>query len=121
MPVATGHIVPFGVRAPPLVAGWCDPAFGRVRDAFAENFADGLEVGAALAVTVDGVPVVDLWGGWAHEELQVPWDRDTVVCLFSCSKGLLALVALRLVDEGQLDLDQPVSRYWPEFAANGKD
>jgi CubicO group peptidase (beta-lactamase class C family) len=103
------------------VDGWCDPAFASVRDAFGANFADGLELGAAVAVSVSGVPVVDLWGGWADVDQRVPWAQDTVVCLFSCSKGLLATTALRLVDQGRLGLDDPVSDYWPEFKAGGKE
>jgi CubicO group peptidase (beta-lactamase class C family) len=119
--VVKDHLVRYvGPHVTPTerVDGWCDPAFAAVGNAFRENFADGLETGAALSVSVSGRPVVDLWGGWAEPE--VPWDRDTVVCVFSCSKGLLALAALRLVEEGRLDLDAPVSRYWPDFGSGAK-
>src|SRR3954454_8233127 len=64
--------------------------------------------------------VVDLWGGWADEARTVPWAEDTITCVFSTTKTMAALAALVLVDRGELDLDAPVARYWPQFAANGK-
>ena len=82
--------------------------------------ASGDELGAALAVHVDGEPVVDLWGGWADLAATSPWRSDTLVCTFSCTKTVVALAALLLVERGELDLRAPVARYWPEFAANGK-
>jgi len=103
------------------VDGDCDPRFSAVREAFSAGFADGLEVGASLAVEVDGRLVVDLWGGWADAARTRPWERDTIACVFSCTKGLAAMVLLRLVDAGRVDLDDPVARYWPEFAAAGKE
>ncbi|HXZ86338.1 MAG TPA: serine hydrolase domain-containing protein, partial [Myxococcota bacterium] len=69
---------------------------------------------------VDGRPAVDLWGGWADPARSRPWQRDTLVCVFSCTKGMVALCAHLLADRGQLDYDAPVARYWPEFAAAGK-
>lgn len=102
------------------VSGYCDPAFESVRQAFTENFSAGREVGAALSVSVGGRNVVDIWGGVASSDGQQAWERDTSVCLFSCSKGLISLMCLLLADRGMLDLDQPVSSMWPEFAANGK-
>ena len=102
------------------VEGTCDPAFASVRDAFAAGFADGAELGASLAIEVDGRLVVDCWGGWADTARTRPWERDTIACVFSCTKGLAAIVALQLVARGALDLDAPVARSWPEFAAAGK-
>ena len=107
------------------ISGSCDPAFARVRDAFAASFearSDGgvADVGAAVALCVDGRAVVDLWGGWADAGRTSPWQRDTLVCVFSCSKGMSALCAHLLADRGRLDLDAPVAGYWPEFAAAGK-
>jgi hypothetical protein len=103
-----------------VIEGNCDPRFARVRAAFAENFAQRNEYGAAVAVYVDGVPVLDLWGGHADRDRTRPWTRDTIVNLFSTTKGLTAICAHRLADQGMLDFDAPVARYWPEFAQAGK-
>jgi CubicO group peptidase (beta-lactamase class C family) len=103
-----------------VVDGECDAAFLPVRDAFVHNFAAGHELGASLCVEVDGRRVVDLWGGWLDPSRTRPWTRDSIVCVFSCTKGLAAIVLLQLVDRGLVDLDAPVARYWPEFAAAGK-
>ena len=102
------------------IPGTCAPRFAAVRDAFAANFAAGREVGASFAVTVDGEPVVDIWGGHADAERSRPWTADTIVNVFSTTKAMTALVAHMLVDRGLLDVDAPVARYWPEFAAAGK-
>ncbi|MCO1580998.1 beta-lactamase family protein [Crossiella sp. SN42] len=91
------------------VNGHCDPAFAAVREAFAAGFAAGEDSGAAVSVRVAGRTVVDLWGG--------PWQRATVVNLFSVTKGVLAVCAHRLIERGQLDPEAPVTRYWPEFTA----
>jgi CubicO group peptidase (beta-lactamase class C family) len=101
--------------------GLCDARFAAVRDAFAANFAERGEVGAAVAVSVAGRVVVDLWGGWADHARRRPWRRDTLVDFFSVGKGLSAVCALQLVERGLVDLDAPVARYWPEFAAAGKE
>ena len=101
--------------------GTCDTRFRRVREAFASNFETMGEVGAAVAVTVDGKPVVDLWGGYADPQRTRPWSRDTLVNVYSTTKGLTAICAHRLVDQGKLDLEAPVAKYWPEFAQAGKD
>jgi CubicO group peptidase (beta-lactamase class C family) len=104
-----------------VVQGFCDPAFASVRDAFRDNFAERGEVGAACHVMVDGRVVVDLVGGWADEARTRPWRSDTMVNYYSVGKGLAALVALRQVDAGTLDLDAPLADVWPEFAAGGKE
>ncbi|MGV9289439.1 serine hydrolase domain-containing protein [Streptomyces sp. NPDC003719] len=103
------------------VHGRCDARFAAVRTAFEENFREREELGAAVTVTVDGATVVDLWGGWADEARSRPWERDTLVNLWSTSKGPTALCAHILADRGLLDLDAPVAAYWPEFAASGKE
>jgi CubicO group peptidase (beta-lactamase class C family) len=103
-----------------IVHGWCEPGFGRVWDALSEILAGGEEIGAALAVCVDGHLVVDLWAGYADAARTRPWDRDTIVNLYSIGKAVTAVCALRLVEAGRLDLDAPVARYWPEFAQAGK-
>ena len=114
----------FGYTPPmtaPTIHGRCDPRLVAVRDAFAANFAAGREVGASFAATVEGELVVDLWGGWADAAQTRPWERDTIVNVFSTTKAMTALCAHILVDRGQLDLDAPVARWWPEFAQGGKE
>ena len=105
----------------PLIQGHCDARFAAVRTAFEENFRDRGELGAAVTVTIDGRTVVDLWGGWADAARTRPWERDTLVNVWSTSKGPTALCAHILADRGLLDLDAPVAAYWPEFAAAGKE
>jgi CubicO group peptidase (beta-lactamase class C family) len=102
------------------IDGEYDPKFARVRDAFAENFAQRGEVGAATSIVVDGRCVVDLWAGHANQAKTRPWERDTLVNVWSTTKGLCAMCAHRLADQGKLDLDAPVAKYWPEFAQSGK-
>lgn len=105
----------------PAIDGHCDPRFTAVRTAFEENFRDRDELGAAVTVTLDGETVVDLWGGWADAARTRPWERDTVVNVWSTTKGPVALCAHILADRGLLDLDAQVATYWPEFAAAGKE
>ena len=103
------------------VHGDVDDGYGPVVDAFADNFAERDDLGAACAVYVDGRPVVDIWGGVADARTGRTWDADTAAVIFSCSKGMLAICAYLLVQEGRLDLDAPVARYWPAFGAHGKE
>jgi CubicO group peptidase (beta-lactamase class C family) len=103
------------------IDGNCDPRFAPVREAFADNFKSRGDVGAAVAVTIDGKPVVDLWGGYADKARTRPWGRDTIVNVYSATKGVAATCLNRLVDQGRVDLDAPVARYWPEFAQAGKE
>lgn len=103
------------------VGGRCDERFAAVRSAFADNFAERGEVGAAVCVLLDGQVVVDLVGGWADQARTRPWNADTIAGVYSVGKGLLSLLLLRLVDGGAVDLDDPVSSVWPDFAAGGKD
>ncbi len=102
------------------VHGTCKEGFEAVRDGFVENFEEGLEVGAAAAVTVDGELVVDIWAGDADPN-GTPWDRDTIVNVYSTTKTMAATCMLALADRGELDFDAPVCQYWPEFAQNGKE
>lgn len=102
------------------IDGTCDVRFSKVREAFEANFVERGDVGASIAVTLHGEPVVDLWGGDAVAGKR-PWERDTLVNVWSTTKGMAALCAHILIDRGQLDLDAPVARYWPEFAAAGKE
>ena len=102
------------------VKGRCDSKFSLVQETFAENFASKDEIGATVAVYLDGVAVVDLWGGYADAARTKPWEQDTIVTVYSTTKGLTAICAHRLVDQGKLDVDAPVASYWPEFAQAGK-
>ena len=102
------------------IEGWVAPGFELVRDAFAANFAERGEVGAGVHVVVRGEVVVDLVGGWRDAARTEPWRPDTLVNVYSVGKALLALLALQLVDVGELGLDQPVAELWPEFAEGGK-
>src|SRR5215213_9446957 len=101
--------------------GFTHDPYAAARAAFEENFARGEEVGASFCATVEGEIVVDLWGGWADAARTRPWQRDTIVNVYSATKTMTALTALLVADRGELDFDAPVARYWPEFAANGKD
>lgn len=103
------------------IQGYFDLKFEALRDAFAALFDDPQERGMALCVQIGGETVVDLWAGVADKEGQQAWHSDTLLNLFSCTKTFTAVTALQLVGEGKLELDAPVARYWPEFAANGKE
>lgn len=102
------------------VHGTVAVGFETVREAFVANFETRGELGAAFAATVDGAAVADLWGGTSDRQSKRSWHRDTLQVIFSGTKGLVAVCLLLLVDRGELDLDAPVRRYWPEFAAAGK-
>jgi len=107
------------------IKGRFDPRFSAVTEAFERNFLAHDEVGASVCITLDGAPVVDLWGGSkAPKDARssgAPWDEDTISVVFSSTKGAVALAAHTLISAGELDLDAPVKRYWPEFAVNGKE
>jgi len=102
------------------IQGSCDARFERVRDVFREQLANPEEIGAAVAVTLEGRRVVDLWAGHADAARTRAWQPETIVNLFSTTKGMAAICAHRLADQGKLDLDAPVARYWPEFAQADK-
>jgi len=102
------------------IGGHVDPGFEAVREAFANNFEEHGEVGASYAFYVDGAPVVDLWGG-ARTDTGAPYDGNTLQVVFSSTKGAAAACAHLLAQRGELDLDAPVVRYWPEFGQTGKE
>ncbi|MVZ99515.1 serine hydrolase [Actinomadura sp. LD22] len=103
------------------VQGHCDPAFAAVRDAFERHFADGRELGAAVAVYAGDRKVVDLWGGVADHRTGRPWAADTPCFGFSCTKAVTAAAALLLAERGAYEVDGPVTAWWPEFGEHGKD
>ncbi len=103
------------------IDGHCEDRFAAVREAFASNFADGGDVGASVAVALGGSLVVDLWGGHLDHERTRPWQRDTLINVFSTTKTMSCLSLLVCASRGDIDVDAPVARYWPEFGAGGKD
>jgi CubicO group peptidase (beta-lactamase class C family) len=103
------------------IEGTCHPRFATVADEFRRNFDERDEVGASVAVTVQGDTVVDLWGGFMDADRSQPWVEDTLCNVMSCTKGAVALCAHLLASSGELDVDEPVATYWPEFAAAGKE
>ena len=102
------------------IDGHCEPRFTAVREQFFANFTERGDVGAAVCVYLDGVRVVDCWGGHADAPRTRPFGPDTIVSVASTTKGMVAVCAHMLAERGKLDLDAPVARYWPEFAAAGK-
>jgi len=102
------------------VQGTCDDRFSAVREALEANLASGDELGASVFVDLDGQTVVDLWGGHRDVARTEPWTEDTITNVWSTTKTVTSLAALLLVERGELDVHAPVARYWPEFAANGK-
>ncbi len=102
------------------ITGLCEPNFAAVQQAFTENFRQFGDIGGAVAIYHDRKPVVDLWGGYADSTQAQLWQQDTIVNVWSVTKAIVALCALRLVDRGELALDAPVAHYWPEFAQAGK-
>ena len=104
----------------PNIQGHVAPGFEGVRDAFESNFRDRKEIGAACSVVIEDEIVVDLWGGMADHKERRPWQADTLVTMFSTTKGLSALAVAHAHSRGLFDYDEKVATYWPEFAANGK-
>jgi CubicO group peptidase (beta-lactamase class C family) len=102
------------------VGGDADEGYGKVADAFHRNFSRGKEIGAAVAVYRDGRKVVDLWGGIANASTKEPWQQDTIVNVFSTTKGVASLAVAVAASRGLIDFDAKVADYWPEFAQGGK-
>jgi CubicO group peptidase (beta-lactamase class C family) len=102
------------------ISGEVQPGFEAVREAFAENFARRHELGAACAIYFRGEKVVDLWGGVRDRQTGEPWEKDTMACVWSTTKGLSGLALALAHSRGLFEYDEPVSTYWPEFAREGK-
>ena len=102
------------------IYGDCDPKFHGVAEAIAANFSERGDQGAAVCTTVDGEVVVDLWGGWADIAKTQPWQRDTLVNVWSSTKGMATVAGHVAADRGLIDFEAPVTRYWPEFGQAGK-
>src|SRR5258708_30429525 len=103
------------------VSGFYDPQFERVAEEFVRNFQERGEVGASVCIKLEGETVVDLWGGIARPDTQTPWVEDTLSVIWSTTKGATALCAHILASRGLLDLDAPVTTYWPEVGQAGKE
>jgi CubicO group peptidase (beta-lactamase class C family) len=101
--------------------GECSTAFEEVRRVFETSFETKKELGASLCVWHRGEKVIDLWGGYVDKARTKAWERDTLCTVFSTTKGMVALCFLMLADRGKFDYDEPIAKYWPEFAAKGKE
>jgi CubicO group peptidase (beta-lactamase class C family) len=102
------------------IHGVCGDRFEAVRDALQRNLDSGEELGASLVLDIDGDIAIDMWGGFCDQSRTIPWSEHTITNVWSSTKTVTSLAALMLVDRGELDVDAPVARYWPEFAARGK-
>jgi CubicO group peptidase (beta-lactamase class C family) len=101
--------------------GQLDARFEPLRDVLTDSLNSGADCGLSLVVDVDGQTVADVWGGFADAARTRPWERDTIVNVWSTTKTVTSLAVLMLADRGLVDLDAPVARYWPEFARSGKE
>ena len=104
-----------------VISGYCDPRFEQVADVLRHSLESKFEVGASFAVEIEGEMVMDLWGGHKDAERTMPWQQDTIVNVFSVTKGVTAICAAKLIEQGHLDLHQKVSHYWPAYGCNGKE
>ena len=104
-----------------MVSGYCDKKFAEAREVFSKSITSGFELGAAISMEIEGETVLDLWGGVDNPSKGTEWQEDTIVNVFSSTKGIAAICLLQLVEQGKLDLDLPVATYWPEFARRQRD
>ena len=98
-----------------MLNGHCDEKFEEAREIFGKSISSGFELGAAIAIEIEGEMVLDLWGGIDNVSTESKWKEDTIVNVFSTTKGVAAICLLQLVEQGLVDLDTPVVKYWPEF------
>ena len=103
------------------INGFCEEKFKNVKEVLLQNFKEDLDVGASFSVTLNGKFIIDIWGGYADANKTRPWEENTIVNVWSTTKIMTAICTLMLVDQGLLDLDAPVAKYWPEFAQAGKE
>ena len=104
-----------------MVSGYCDERFLDAKEILEKSIDSGFELGCAISLEVKGEKVMDLWGGYVDTDKTQLWEENTIVNVFSTTKGVAAICLLQLIEKGLLDLDKPVSHYWPEFAENGKE
>lgn len=105
----------------PEIGGQVAQGFEQVQDVFEANWAEDIEVGASLSVVLEGETIIDLWGGWRDRERTIPWTEDTLVNVYSTTKGMGSTAMAVLAEDGKVDFDVPAVQYWPEFGAHGKD
>jgi CubicO group peptidase (beta-lactamase class C family) len=103
------------------ISGKCDERFTALSDILSTQLDGGYDLGASVALVIDGEMVVDIWGGWSDEAKTTPWGENTITNVWSTTKTMTNLCALVLIERGQLDPFAKVASYWPEFAANGKE
>lgn len=101
--------------------GHCDPRFSELQTLLKRNVESGDELGASICVNLDGKDIVDIWAGYTEPSRTTLWDKNTIVNVWSTTKTVTSLAAFMLVERGLLDLEENVAKYWPEFAANGKE
>lgn len=104
-----------------MIDGYCDERFYEAKELFSKSIESGFELGAAITLEIEGETVIDLWGGHQDKERNKAWREDTIVNVFSTTKGIAAICLLQLIEKGELDLEKPVCNYWPEFGQNGKE
>ena len=104
-----------------IVNGYCAPYFNSIKNIFAESIDSGFETGASIAIEHKGEMIVNLYGGYKDTAKNTPWEKDTLVNVFSVTKGITAACVAMLVDQGKLDVHSKVSDYWPEYGCNGKE
>ena len=104
-----------------MIKGYCDPKFQNVYDAFYNSIESGFETGAGLAIEHQGKIIINLWGGHQDFNKTKEWTEDTLVNVFSVTKGITATCISRLIDQGKLDPAEKVGYYWPEYSCNGKE
>ena len=104
-----------------IVSGYCDPKFVAIEEELSKAIKSGFDTGASVAIEHQGAMVVNLWGGYKDREKTQPWLEDTIVNVFSTTKAITATCILQLIERGKLDLNAPVSDYWPEYGCNGKE
>ena len=104
-----------------MIKGYCDPKFQKVYDIFLDAITSGFETGASLAIEYQGEMIVNLWGGYQDAKKTKAWEEETLVNVFSVTKGVTATCISRLIDQGQLDPNKRVGHYWPEYSCNGKE
>ena len=104
-----------------MIEGYCDDRFLEAKTLFERNIKNGFELGGAVSVELRGKKIIDLWGGYTDQAKTTLWHENTIINVFSTTKGIAAICLLQLVEKGLLDLDEPVTTYWPEFSENAKE
>ena len=101
--------------------GTYDDRFQKVKDLFDDLYKSDREIGSSFAVYKDGKSLVDIWGGFKDKDQKLPWERDTLATVWSTTKGIAALTIAYAFENGLIEYEEKVSKYWPEFGVNGKE